>query len=155
MRAVAMIRKDLDGAVFEITPMGAFKGLRVMERLAKVLGPAVGAAAAGGATMLKPDAAVSAQDALDTISAALGKLTEHLDGTTFEWLARELAADTMASTEQGGMVRLLDVFDLYFAGRYGLLFAWAKAALEVNYGPLGVALLGAAGKLGASVGAAK
>lgn len=134
-----------EGRRFEITPMGAFRGLAVMERVAKVLGPAVGRLAAGGK---------GGTDVLDALASGVAGLADRLDGSTFEWLCRELAADTLCQTEAGGMVPLAGVFDLYFAGRYPLLLAWAKAALEVNFGPLGDALNGLGlGRAGSAAGA--
>lgn len=134
----------IGGRQFVITPMGAFRGLALMERLAKVLGPALGQVAAGGH-----------KEVLDQIAAGLAGLADRLDGTTLEWLARELAEDTQCQTPQGGMVPLKGVFDLYFAGEYPLLLAWAKAAFEVNFGPLGDALSGLGASLAGSAAAAK
>lgn len=145
----------IHGRRFEIAPMGAFRGLRVMERLAKVLGPALGQVAASGKDVLGKGAGVTMEGALNAAASGFGSLAERLDGATLEWLARELAADTAAETEQGGMVPLLDNFDLYFAGRYPMLFEWAKAAFEVNFGPLGAALKGLGVSPGASVATPK
>lgn len=131
--------RTIDGRRFEITPMGAFRGLRAMERLAKVLGPGVAEAAvelfAGGAVDLAK-AAVARGRFLASLAHGFGEIADRLDGTTLEWLVGELAADTMVATEQGGMVALKTVFDRYFAGEYPLLFSWAQAAFEVNFGPL-------------------
>jgi hypothetical protein len=124
--------RDVYGRRFEITPMGAFRGLRVMERLTKVLGPALGEGAISMFSGAVPDRAKF----LSGLATGFGELAERLDGKTFEWLVSELAEDTMCQTSEGGMVALKPVVDRYFAGEYLMLFAWAQAAFEVNFGPL-------------------
>ena len=145
----APVDVTIDGRRFEITPMGAFRGLAVVERIGKVLAPAVGKLAAGG-----PEGE-GGKDALDALAESLASLADRLDGATLEWLCRELANDTLCQTEQGGMVPLKGVFDRYFAGEYALLMAWAKAALEVNFGPLGDVLNGLGASRAGSAAAAK
>lgn len=156
----APVTHTIQGRRFEISPMGAFRGLKVMERLGKVLGPALGQVAASGKAAPEGRArgkgkATASDEVLEAAAAGFGALADRLDGTTLEWLARELAEDTLCQSPEGGMVQLKGVFDLYFAGEYGLMFAWAKAAFEVNFGPLGTALGGLGARLGASVAAAK
>jgi len=121
-------QKTINGVLYEVTPLGASKGLQLFTRVARVVGPGL-------------ERVTSLEDASGAVLAALGTLAENLDADNLEAICRLLADSTMARVN-GKELALGAVFDAHFAGDLGSLFEWLKFGIEVNLGPL-LAALGA------------
>jgi hypothetical protein len=115
---------QVGGRTYSVTPLPAGKGLAVMQRVSKCLGPALGKLA-------------SDQGAL---AAAVGEITERMSAEDLDWLCRTMAATTMVH-EGGKQLSLERIFDVHFAGEYDVLVDWLVHCFKVNFGPL-VAKLG-------------
>lgn len=115
--------RDINGCTYTVTPMPTFEGLRLMQRLVKIIGPAAASAAKPG-------------DVFAAIGAGLGELAARLEGDDLEQVVKALAKHSQV-TDEGGKTRpLAAAADMHFQGRYEDLFAWMAFALEVNFGPL-------------------
>jgi len=113
-------RKEIDGKVYEVTPMPTSKGLSVMQRMAKAAMPAVLKAARGetGGELV-----------------AVADLVESLASDDLPAIAKIFAEHSMVGDGES-MVKLSGVFDVHFAGDYLALFEWLTFAAKVNFGPL-------------------
>lgn len=114
----------IGGVRYKVAPLPARKGLVVLARLGKILGPAA-AKAAGLASLA--GAALAAGGAL-----------EKLDPADLVTLCDELAAGSQVEAVPGSgrFVPLADCFDAHFMADYGALLQWARFAVQVNFGPL-------------------
>lgn len=124
-------RKTIGNDTYEVKPLPAGQGIRMLARLGKILGPGVDTAVKQG----------TAGDAfgLDIrgVISGFGTVAAALDPVEFEAILREFAATTTLIVEGSGKPTvLLQVFDLHFAGRFEVVFEWIAFALEVNFGPL-------------------
>lgn len=117
----------IGGVRYKVAPLPAGKGLAVLARLGKILGPA--AARGTGAAGIT--------DLAGAVVAAGGAL-EKLDPADLDALCRDLAASSQVEAVPGGgkFVSLADCFDVHFMANYGALFRWVKFAVMVNFGPL-------------------
>lgn len=107
-------------ARYKVTQFGALEGQRVLLRLSKMIGPAIGRAANG------PNANVE-------VGVVLEEAFSSLDDAMVEELAERLARAT-TFTEDGKAWKPLDKhYDDFFAGNYVELMRWFRGALEVNY----------------------
>jgi len=133
--------RDIGGCTYTVTPMPTFEGLRLMQRLVKIVGPAAGAVAKPG-------------DGISAIAAAIGELAGRIEGDDLVEVVKALAKHSQVTDESGKTKALVNVADLHFQGRYDDLFAWVAFALEVNFGPLlGWLRSGAAGRATAAAAA--
>lgn len=130
------VQAVLDGKSYEYKPLPVSKGLRVLTRLAKVVGPALGQLL-GGAESLSSLVA-SAGEGGD-VGGAIVTLCEKLDADELDALCRDLASATMVQGERG-LVPLLPQWELHFQGDYTGLFLWLRWCLGVELGPLASAL---------------
>lgn len=109
----------------KVTKFAARHGLRVLTRIARVVGPAM--AEAAGGRKGEPEAAVT-----KSLRAAIEQVTpEEVD-----WLVDEFAAQTTVDLNGKGMeVRLSsgDTFDQIFADDYAAILGWFRFCLELNF----------------------
>lgn len=116
--------KEIDGTVFTVTQLPAMRGIKLMHKLARALGPAVIKAATGGNKIGDQDIAGfgdAAQAAFDRFSA------EDLDG-----LIKELF-ETGTMSLDGNTVPIMPVFNDALAGKLVTVIKAVQFALEVNY----------------------
>lgn len=114
----------IQGVRYEVLPLPAGRGVRVMAQLAKVIGPGIGEAA-------------SLAEAAANIGRTIGAFTERLDPDVVETLCREFAATTTVTAGQSRTSLGAGIaFDEHFAGQYDALLEWLRFCMEVNFGPL-------------------
>lgn len=112
---------------YHVTQFGAREGGRVLVRLLKMVGGAVGEAVKGEAEHFD----------MTTVGKMIGNLADTVSEEDFDYLCDTFAK---ASEVSGGEYRepvLLTtdgVFDLHFAGAYVELGQWLLFAVEVNFG---------------------
>lgn len=119
------------GYTYHVTQFGAREGGRVIVRLLKMLGGALGSA-------VKADDAENAVGFdVDAIGNVIANIAETVTEADFDFLV-----DTFAkcSSVSGGDYRAPapltteGIFDLHFAGAYVELGEWLLFAIEVNFG---------------------
>ena len=119
--------RDIAGRTFEVTPLPAGKGVKLMLRIGKVLGPLAGLVG-------QPAELTSA------VSEVAAEVLARASEDDLEAIYRPLAESTLVhrTGPQGQAMkpRLVDIFDVEFAADYAALFQWLRMALEVNFGPL-------------------
>jgi len=110
---------------YKVEQFGAKAGGRMLVRLAKMLGAAVGET-------------VEASSGLNTaiIGRTIASLTEHISEEDYDYLCDSFAAKTRVTGGEYGSnePKLVDFFDTHFAGRYLELGEWLTFCLEANYG---------------------
>lgn len=101
--------KTIGGIEFSIYPLGALTGRKVLTRLIRMAGPAMGK---------------------DTsLADLLGGIKEE----DVEYLCDVFGQVTMVTLAPDKKPDLKTVFDNVFAGRYEVMTEWLKACLEVNF----------------------
>jgi hypothetical protein len=106
---------------YTVTPLTAIPGRRAFVRLAKAVGPALGAAAG-----------VKEGDDAGMFAAFAG-LVAHLSEDDVDYFCDLFAANTtvkMGDKEPS----LADIFDVHFAGRYLDMFRWLAFSVATNFG---------------------
>ncbi len=101
--------KTIGGIEFSIYPLGAMTGRKVLTRLIRMAGPAMGK---------------------DT---SLADLFAGIKEEDIEYLCDIFAQVTMVTLSPEKKPDLKAVFDNVFAGRYEVMVEWLKACLEVNF----------------------
>ncbi len=135
--------KQCGDHVYEVQQFGAKQGRRILVKVFKLLGPALGEAA--GADKGQTDGA--------TISALLRSASESVDVDLFDEVCDAFAQCTRVHLDDKRAPKLDDDdnFDQVFAGNYAEMFQWLAFAFEVNYGSfLGASLAQLARASGAS-----
>lgn len=128
--------KIIGSHTYCVTPLPAGLGMKVLARIAKALGPAIGRVA-------------TVNDALGSaVGLGLSAAIETLDPADLDATCRDFAKYTTVSTASGGMVPLDKCFDLHFAGEYLELAEWLAFCGEVNFAPLLEGLKAKVGALG-------
>lgn len=127
--------RDIEGLTYEVRALPTTQGLRLMTRLAKVLGDGVGAIVEGGPAIGR------------AIPALLERIPDDLLTETCVLLG---ARTTVVMSPQSKPTLSGEFFEQHFAGRYHLLVQWLQFALEVNFGPLAEWLQRAADKAAAA-----
>lgn len=108
--------KSINGVEYTVTQLGAKEGRRLLTRLLKVAGPALGEAAKAGG-----------------VGSALEKIALNLNPDDIDYFCETLERTT--TVRQGERnPRLSDISDLHFAGNYGDEAKWLVFAMEVNFG---------------------
>lgn len=117
--------KDIGKHTYKVEQFGAKAGGRMLVRLAKMLGGAVGGA-------------IEAGDEVDV--AAIGKtltgFAENIAESDYDYLCDAFSAKTRVTGGVYGSKEplLKDFFDDHFAGNYVELGEWLYFCLEANYG---------------------
>lgn len=117
--------ETIDGLKYKVTPLGAGRGARLLVKIAKAVGPALGKQLSAGKLTLDSD-----------IGPGLTELCERLDPDMLDELCKEFADTTTVETSPGKWPQLKDSFDLHFSANYLAMFKWLAFCLRVNYGPL-------------------
>lgn len=108
-------------ADYTLTQFGALEGQRVLLRLSKFIGPAIGRAAVG------------AQGNLE-LGPFLEELFTGLDDAMVEDLAARFAKYCMFKPTGEKVLKPLDAhYDDFFAGQYVELMFWFRQCLEANF----------------------
>ncbi len=106
---------------YEVTPLGAKDGNRVLMKIAKTVGPMFLLAAGGGGGV---DGIAKSVEAIKDMSEA-----------DFEWVIDKLASHTGVVYPDGRVPRLAQIFDGHFAGLYAEEIEWLEFAIDVNFAP--------------------
>lgn len=119
-----------DGApavLFRVTQEGFATGRAIFVKLAKAIGPALGALATGGK---------------EPLAAALKAATENLSDPDLAWLTEKLGASTQFSTDGGEKWPFMtkENQEELFGGNLVLYFGWLYFALRVNFSDFSDAL---------------
>lgn len=120
--------KEIGGARFEVTQLGATQGNKVLIRLINVMGPLVTAGKEPG--------------------KGLGAAMRYLQEDDLDYFCKAFAPVTFVDGRE-----LSREFDLYFAGKYDELFEWLVFCVQLNYGSFlkGQGLANMLGRLGPKV----
>lgn len=102
-------QKQIGADTYEVTQMGAVKGSQVFVRLIRAIGPII----------------LAADKASDLRDALAGLKEEDVD-----YLIKAFSPYTLVQ----GKGELDKIFDIHFAGKYGDMFQWLWASVEVNFG---------------------
>ncbi len=110
---------EINGEEFRIQPFPAFKGLVILKKLTKIVGPSM--------TSLLSNNDGEAQDVdLSNMDKAVSLLVEHFDGDGVESLIKELIASV---TKDGKALS----FNLEFMTDYGKLLKLVMEVVKFNY----------------------
>jgi hypothetical protein len=120
--------KEIDGSTYTVAQLPAMRGLKLLNRIGRSVGPPLTALMGAADPM-----ATVAQMEIGSIAPAARELFDRLTESELESIIKALC-ETVQVTEDGKTMPLLPVFDLHFAGRYDKLFHVVWFAMEVNYG---------------------
>ena len=115
-------KKTIDGVTYEVTPLGFKKGRRAFTRVAKILGPVLGAA-----------------ESLDSlggrnVSAMLERLLTEVGDDDLDWFADVFGATTRFSRDGDKWPYLNESNrEALFGGNLLAFFQWLVFCLEVNF----------------------
>jgi hypothetical protein len=109
--------KEINGHNYQCTQFSASKGLKMLHRLGKILGPSLSSLAGMNSENLQAD----------MLGSAIGSLFANCSEAEFETTVKELLTTT---TIDGRAIN----FDLDFAGDLGSLFKLLAFVLKVQYG---------------------
>lgn len=117
--------KDIDGLSFSVTKLPPMKSLRMLNRLRRCVGPALG----------KMLGAVGGKGLGDMDVSRIGEALEalNLPDQELEDITRELLAATFVTVD-GKTGQLLPQMDMVLLGKVGTLMKVLGFALVVNYG---------------------
>lgn len=114
---------EIGGETYVIRQLGAIKGRKVLTRLVRALGGAIGALASGDG---KVTAAVLGQ--------AVTQAIEKIDDETMSFLCDAFGDETRIVREDGKRPVLKGpVFDDQFAGNYSAMLEWLVCCVVVNF----------------------
>ena len=109
--------RDIEGVIYEVTPLPFGIGRKMLMRLVKIAGPVLGAAASkDGSKTIAAIADAMSDDDVAAFADAFGKSSKYKDGD--KWVPL---------VEQNR--------ELHFAGRYLEFLRWLMFCAEVNYAP--------------------
>lgn len=106
----------IDGIDYEIQAFAATKGIRIFQKLAKLIGPAF-------------QALSDAKDEEAASAAAISALFESMDEVAVDELMKELMANVTKE-------KVALNFDIEFMANYGLLVKLAQEVVMLNWGSL-------------------
>jgi len=127
---------DIGGVAYQVTQLPAMRGLKLLNRLGRALGPAL-ADLLGGAESLSS----IAQMDLGALGVSVRALFDRLTEDELQFFTATLLENARV-TINGQVGPLMPVFDLHFAGQYENLFRLLWFALETNYGNFSGGLVG-------------
>lgn len=110
----------IDGHTWAVTQLPPTRSLKLMARLLKIVGPALGQGLSAGADLDKAD--------ISAFGPAIEKLLLQLDGDTLDAVVKE----SLATARIDGQEALVG-FEVTFHGRLVELLKGVAFALEVNY----------------------
>ena len=111
--------------IFTVTTFPAFKGLTYLQKLLKIVGPAVGELFAKAATEGSGFQDISVED--EALSYAIRELTTNLDKENVAQLVQDMIKDGV--TKAGQPVQ----FNQEFSGNYGSLLKLIGTIVKENY----------------------
>jgi hypothetical protein len=137
---MGLVRQErlIDGSTFSVTQLPAMRGVKMLNRLFRVLGPPA-ARALGGVNVAELASRGLAGLDVGALAEAVPLLADRLTEAELEALVRELLE---TATIDGRP--LMPTFDLTMQGRVGTVLKLVGFALEVNYGSFFDVLGGAA-----------
>lgn len=117
------VKEKIGESTYIIHPLPCSKGLKVLARLAKLLGPSIG-------LLIKKDQ----MEVYDAIAASIYELSATIKEEDLEWICEVFGEYT--DVEDGRQTLKLDTStrDRVFSANYGELFKWLYKSMEVNYG---------------------
>lgn len=115
--------REIDGMSFAVTQLPGMRGLKLLARLGRVLGPAVAKALAGASNGLKGEVD------FEVMGEAVGTLFERLTEKELEEVTRELLQAATVDNRP-----LLQGFDVTMQGKTLTILKVLLFAFEVNYG---------------------
>ena len=119
--ALQTMDKMIGGRLYRVAQLPAFQALDLLEQLTVLAGPALGALVKNGM-----------KGQVDFESGAV-RLFSSLGGGKLRALASGLLASTTVELSPGKSPRMLDVFDVEYAGRLSEVFQVLAFALEVQF----------------------
>jgi len=138
--------KEIGKTRYRVRQLGASKGMRLLTRLYKLLGPSL-------ADLLRGAGSGLADMPTTILADALRSLSDRLPDGELDALVDELSATTEITHDNGAhWLQLRTEKEHHFAGNYRELFAWLGFALEVNFSTF---LVGSADLRSALVGLLK
>lgn len=117
---------SIDGKMYSITPWSGTKAARMLAKLVKLLGPALGTLMSSAGSL---KGLLDAKTSDVNFSAVFMSLADRLDDSSFDLLLKEILEGV-----HEGPKAVADDFDSRFSGDIMTSFKLVKAALEVNYG---------------------
>lgn len=124
-------RRTIAGQKYDITQLPSEVGMRMFVRLSQILGPALGAAF----KTLKPEDVVSLNGlGIQGIGELVISLSQRVSPDELVSICDTFMEHTQVETDKGGWIPLKDIKYLAWSGKYGAMFKWLQACIEVNYG---------------------
>lgn len=115
--------KEIEGSVYHVRVLGATEGRKMLVRLMRVLGPAL-----GEFLVNRKGETLSDSDVLPAIAILGQRLTEE----DLEYVVAKFAEATEIEKE-GRRVILSKIQELHFAGNYVAMFKWIWFCLQTNF----------------------
>lgn len=123
----------IDGFTYRVTQFPFKRGQRLLVRLFKLAGPAIGEAIGG----VNPERPTASDIKTQAIGAALAEFAGRLTEADFDFIVSELAdyTELQVETPEGGegWVKLKQQIEFHFAGEYWRMLQWLGFGLQVNY----------------------
>ena len=120
MKIIEDATLTIEGEVFTISPFPAFKGLKYLKQITKIVGPSV-------AILFAEGGKDNVVEQLGSPDKAVELLVQNFEGDSVENLIKELIKSV---TKNGQEL----IFDLEFQADYGKLFKLITEVVKVNYG---------------------
>ena len=115
--------KEIEGSVYHVRVLGATEGRKLLVRLMRVLGPAL-----GEFLVNRKGEALADSDVLPAIAILGQRLTEE----DLEYVVAKFAETTEVEKE-GKKIVLSKIQELHFAGNYLAMFKWLWFCLQTNF----------------------
>jgi hypothetical protein len=115
--------KDLDGHTYEVTQLPAMRGMKLLTRIGRAIGPALAKLATSDGTLDTGNA-----------GAAMEALFSNLTEGELEHFIREMLLQGGALKQDGRPLSLAGAFDLEMAGKPMTILKLLVFAFEANYG---------------------
>lgn len=139
--------KEIDGIRFSVQQLPAMRGVLLMHKLARAVGPAMLKALSGAGDSQKGVSIASVD--LGGIADSVGLVFDRFSASDLEALIKELF-ETATLTDGANTFPVMQVFDNVLAGKTSTIFKAIRFALEVNYQDFLGALAASVSALGAS-----
>lgn len=143
--AIEAKEKRIGGVTYRVTQLPAKRGRSMLVRFVRLVGPGAGSFV-GGLGRSK-DQTFDGGLALG-IADGLHDLCLRLNDDDLSAICDEFATYTIVVKSRDVELRLSDVYDDHFAGRYDEMFAWLRYCCEVNFASFFAVSSSASGLLG-------